>query len=453
VRAVVGIHSYQDADGDTVRRQATIKVGLKGHALSALEVAAKPTATATVAVAFAACAVRAITLPFSDPNKAAQVVPFEVDGMVPFDIDDAVVSHELLDASQEGSRFLAAVAPLDAIGELIGEHGGGDQPQVILPEAFALYHFARALNDKRPLLVLDVRAGRTMMVLLADGRWLGSRQVSLGAHGSGGDLLALRRAAHSLWVDSGTMPEAVVVTGDDGDNGAMFADGLGLDLLPLAECTPMLAGMAGMEAKMVASHAVAIGVGLAAVDGKRRMNLRGGPFALTEASQGVVLRRMAGVGVGVLLILGLATGNAWVRHQVAQERFDVVKNSLVSQYKMVFPEATKVVNPVTQAKNELKRLKAKALLYGSAGATPLGYLNQISQAIPKSLRLDVFEFSIEGTRLRMEAQALSFDAIDQIKAQLSSLPGIERVRVSDAKMSGRDKRVKFRVHATLTEGV
>jgi type II secretory pathway component PulL len=250
------------------------------------------------------------------------------------------------------------------------------------------------------------------------------------------------------------MPESVLVVGDLGDDGAeLFAESLGLPALSLDDLADTVPGMSALPSDAVAANAVAIGLGLAVLDGKRRMNLRGGPYALAHAAQGIALRRLAGVGVGLLIILALATGNAWVRNQVAQSKLDEAKLALVAHYKMVFPGVGKVVNPVKQAKNELKKLKARALLYGTSGTTPLGYLDQVSQAIPRELKLDVFEFSIEGTRLRMEAQAISFDAIDQIKTQLAALPGIEQVRVSDAKMNAKENRVKFRVHATLTEGV
>jgi outer membrane translocation and assembly module TamA len=53
----------------------------------------------------------------------------------------------------------------------------------------------------------------------------------------------------------------------------------------------------------------------------------------------------------------------------------------------------------------------------------------------------------------MEAEAASFDAIDQINARLAQRPEFAEVRVSDAKASAKENRVKFRVSATLSEGI
>ncbi len=461
MRAVIGIHRYTGADGEPVHLSATFKVGLKGHTLIALDGDA-PSAESTVAVTAPMCALREISLPFSDPKKAAAVVPFEMDGKVPFDVDDAVVAHELLASGRDGCRFLVAVSPMDRIAEVIEANGGeGDQPQVILPEAFGLFYFARAVTVGRPgpLLFVDVRPGRALLVQVADGRWQGTHTVDLvtppGEGLSDMDASSLLRAAHSLWLEIGTMPDGAVVVGDANGIEAGFAEALGLPHVPLAEFDETVSPLSGpnLTESVVSFHALAIGLGLAAVDGKRTLNLRGGPFTLAEAAEGLMLKRLVGVGIGLLLVMVMWWGDAWVRHQVAQTAFNDAKAALVAQYKSVFPETTKVVNPIQQAKTELKRLSARALLYGGAGSTPLGYLNKVSEAIPKELTIDVFEFSVEGTRLRMEAQAPSFDAIDQIKAHLTALEGITDVRISDAKMDAKGSRVKFRVHATLTEGV
>jgi len=55
--------------------------------------------------------------------------------------------------------------------------------------------------------------------------------------------------------------------------------------------------------------------------------------------------------------------------------------------------------------------------------------------------------------VRMEAEAASFDAIDQIRDQLQTRPEFTEVRISDAKASAKEGRVKFRVALTLKDGI
>jgi type II secretion system protein L len=183
------------------------------------------------------------------------------------------------------------------------------------------------------------------------------------------------------------------------------------------------------------------------------MNLRTGPFALVTEGDDFALRRVAGIGLGLLVVLGLVWGDALVRMHAAEARLEAAKAGLEAQYRAVFPEAGRVVDPVVQAKNALDALTARSLLFGGGGITALGVLNAASEAIPPTLTIDVLEFAVEGNRVRMEAEAASFDAIDQIRDQLQTRPEFSEVRVSDAKASAKEGRVKFRVALTVKDAI
>jgi type II secretion system protein L len=231
------------------------------------------------------------------------------------------------------------------------------------------------------------------------------------------------------------------------------ANALGLELLPLEKALGGLAEVAGHDPGAVSVHAVAIGAALGAMDGRRRMNLRSGPFALVTEGDSFALRRVAGIGLGVLIVLGFAWGDGFVRMHAAQGRLEAAKAGLEAQYRAVFPDATRVVDPVVQAKNALDALSARALLFGGGDLTALGVLDAASEAIPKELTIDVIEFSVEGNRVRMDAEAASFDAIDQIRDQLQARPEFSDVRVSDAHAGAQPGQVKFRVSLTTREAI
>jgi general secretion pathway protein L len=474
VQQVVGIHSHTGPGGAPGVHTARFRTGFKGTTLLAVGEPEAP-AGATVCATSEAAALRTLSFPFPDPKKAAQVAPFEVEGMVPYDIDASVVSHEPLAGTDGGARLLVAVAPHGHVAELVEAHGGADRPQVIVPEAFALFAFAQRLAldgpgaGAAPVLAVDVRAGRMLLVGMDGARWLGSRCVTAEWDPAADPLApasavaALRRAAQSLYLEAEVRPERIVVTGQGtGPGGApgpeaveALAKGLGLEAVPFEAAAEGLADLTGgrIEPGPLAVAAVAVGAGLAAVDGRRRMNLRAGPFALFKEDEGRIVRRVAGVGLGVLLVLIVAWADGQVRYGAAQGRLEAAKAGLEEQYRAVFPGATRVVDPVVQARNQLKSLTARSLLFGGGDATPLGVLDAVSRAIPEDLVIDVLEFSVEGGRVRMEAEAASFDAIDQINARLAQRPEFAEVRVSDAKASAKENRVKFRVSATLSEGI
>jgi type II secretion system protein L len=463
VQQIVGIHTVTGPDGAPRRYAARLKAGFKGQTLAALGETEAPPPGTVVAVATQGAVLRTLRLPFTDARKAAQVAPFEVEGLVPFDIDDAVVSQEPLGTDGDGTRLLVAVAPRDHVAEVVAAGAAPDQPQVILPEPFALFALARRFALPGPALVVDARPGHALLVAVEGGRWGGSRRVTADWDPASGPGLtaqgaaALRRAAQSLELESGARPEHVVLTGETATPETLeaVAKALGLAPVPLAEAMVGLAdtGADKADPAELAANAVALGAALTALDGRRRLNLRSGPFSLVTEGEGQLVKRVFGVGLGVLLVLGVAWADGYVRMHAAETRLDAAKDHLEAQYRSVFPDTARVVDPVVQAQTALKTLTARTQLFGGGNITALGVLDAVSRAIPSNLTIDVLEFSVEGNRLRMQAEAASFDAIDQIKARLAALPGFTEVRVSDAKASAKENRVKFRVNVTLAEGI
>jgi len=460
------MHRFEGADGEALTDVARLRPGFKGGTLTGLGDGPDPAPADTVVMAVA-CGLHPLVVPFSDPRKAAQVVPFEMDGRVPFEIDRAVVVQQPLASDRDTTRMQVAALPHGRLEALMDGFGGDDQPQVILPEAVALLALGRRVlgADALSTLVLDVRPRRLLMVLAPGG--LGARTVAIsgdgevpggadkpGAPGGAAALMAVRRALQSLVLETGTAPVRIWVVGHpDAALAAALPGALGLTPVAAADLALDALGGGRVDGDRIRSHAVALGAVLAAAEDRRRMNLRSGPFALAAERGGPSLKRLAGIGVGALLVLALGWGDGWVRQQAAVTANAEAKAALVTQYRAVFPNAVRVVNPLVQAKNALKTVTSRSQVYGAGGTTPMGYLKAVSAAIPPELSVDVFDFSVEGRRLRMEAQAASFDAIDQIKQLLLALPEFSEVRVSDAKMNARGDRVKFRVHATLRDAV
>ncbi len=471
MRAIIGIHEWHDVDGELHRHVARLKVGLKGSSLIDLTDTANPGSADTVAVAVSKCALRELSLPFADAKKALQVAPFEIDGQVPYDVDEAVVSAQVLALDDASTQVLVAVAPESAISERLGLPAGDDmpeQPQLILPEAVALWRFAQviAADNEAPVILVDVRDERILLVAVDRGQWHGSRMVTtvqpLVQNGVD-DLLAatLMRAMQSLGTPEQT-PQAVIVGQVAGGTVPAelandLAEVLGCERLLLEECKPGLTVLNGGKRSVVPGqaglHAISLGLALSAADDKRHINLRAGAFAPARSADSDLIRWAVGAGIGLWIILALFWADGWIRHNAATEALAAQKAALIDQYRTVFTGRGKVVDPLRQAKNALSKAQSRGSLYGAGGTTPIGYLHAVSEAIPKSLVIDVSDFTVEGSKLRMEAQVASFDAINQVKGLLSKRPEFVEVQVSDAKMNAKGDRVKFRVRAVLAEGV
>jgi len=121
--------------------------------------------------------VRMVSLPFSDKNQIQQTLGFEVEGQVPFDLEDMVLTHRILDSSPEGSRVIAALSSLDQVGlRLTGLDRCNVDPKSLIIDGDALGDHASSGVQA----IIDIGHARTLVTICRDGRVWGTRAIGLG---------------------------------------------------------------------------------------------------------------------------------------------------------------------------------------------------------------------------------------------------------------------------------
>jgi general secretion pathway protein L len=63
--------------------------------------------------------VRVVELPFSDARQVEKTVPFEVEAIVPFELDDMILSSRILSLAPGSSKVLVGLAEREAIKALV----------------------------------------------------------------------------------------------------------------------------------------------------------------------------------------------------------------------------------------------------------------------------------------------------------------------------------------------
>ena len=121
---------------------------------------------------------RTVTLPFTDRGQIDKTLPFELEGHVPFDLEDFVLGYRIQSTEGSRSKVLAALAEKAEVGALIaGLAGAGGDPRhvVIDGELLALHAPASGVHA-----VVDLGHSRTLVALVEDGKVLATRAISLG---------------------------------------------------------------------------------------------------------------------------------------------------------------------------------------------------------------------------------------------------------------------------------
>lgn len=135
--------------------------------------------------------IRLVSLPFGDRDQVEKTLPFEVENLVPFDLDRMVLASRILSVEDEGSRVLTALAGKEHLAPLLeGLSEVGADPRVLVLDADLLGDVAGAGVQA----VLDIGHVRTLVTICEDGHPIGARAISSG----GRDLTLALAAAFDL---------------------------------------------------------------------------------------------------------------------------------------------------------------------------------------------------------------------------------------------------------------
>jgi general secretion pathway protein L len=129
----LGTHSLKAAvlettmRGYTVQPLVSVPVPTEGEridrikaALPALLQQLPPVDTTVISLPGLSLALHPIALPFNDPKKIESTLAFEVEGQLPYDLDEAVFDHQLASADDKGTQLLVGVVRKDELGSILG---------------------------------------------------------------------------------------------------------------------------------------------------------------------------------------------------------------------------------------------------------------------------------------------------------------------------------------------
>ena len=181
-----------------------------------------------------------------------------------------------------------------------------------------------------------------------------------------------------------------------------------------------------------------------------RPNFRKGAFAHRPADEGRRKRSRTLVIAGIAAAV-LAATNIGVKLYVVQTGYGRLDREIRDIYRQTFPEAKAVADPLRQLRARLDDSMKKYGALGS-GLSALDVMKAVTEGIPKEVRVSFQEFWLEGERLKLSGEAVSFDSVDKMKAELQKSPLFADVTVLDTRM-GVDNKVKFRFEMKLKQAM
>ncbi|MCA9534907.1 MAG: hypothetical protein KC593_14550 [Myxococcales bacterium] len=269
---------------------------------------------------------RPMTLPAGAAKRLKEVLPGELEGVLPFDVADAVIHHQPISSEELTIRVLTAAVRREHVAASIAYfESAGIEPRQLAAGAATLdglVPLLTALQTDAPVLVIDMGRESTDVCVLEGGRTVHARSISIGMDavraGEAGavDELAgsLRRTVASHRMKGGEPLERVIVGGHGASEPAV-RDWLSGVLDVSAETVALPAGDGLIpEQDLPRFMRVAALAGRSAVKGQR-INLRQGEFASRHAA-GEIRRYARLLAFSAAAILGSFAISLYTRYTV-----------------------------------------------------------------------------------------------------------------------------------------
>ncbi|KYF47325.1 general secretion pathway protein GspL [Sorangium cellulosum] len=399
---------------------------------------------------------RRLDLPAAAQKEIENVLGFELEATVPFEMEDAVFDYRLLKRPPgvETLPVFAAVARADDVRERIAvvKEALGFEPERVALGAVALADLEAVMPELTapttgasvPIAILDLDYLTSEIVILAGGEPVFARTLSRGTAGLPGTAPALARELRqtlAAWRNLGGEPLAglYLVGGGATAQGAelFLSTQLGLTILPLP--TPRIEGLTPEQAAAMPRFAKALGLALGLTPRTKGFNLRKG--ALEAERSYPFLREKIPILAGLGTVIALSFGFSVVAEmRTLDAERELLLASLATASRDVLGEETS--DPV----------KARELLDqgpGAADEDPMPRVDafdvmvQLSKAVPKEITHDVLELDVNRGHVTIQGVVPSVSDAQLIAEHMKEHRCFRDVKISRTSQftEGRHKYV------------
>lgn len=439
--------------------------------------------------------IRTLSFPFRDTNKLAQVVPFEIENLIPLPLEEVAMGSMVLPprgsgdggARIKGSDVLVTAAPREKVEAHLRFLAAAElDPAAINVDGMALFSVAQFLKGEGApvpgdLAIIDVGASKTTLCLIREGRPVVLRTVLWGGNHlthalavryacSFADAERRKRMMAVQEVDAWLEPllKELRVTLHPYEGTARqglthcWVSGGGSKLRELSGHVAHNLGLVpvgprqGFGASCPRAFSIAFGLAIHPKIVRPRWKSRSNDTGLAvdlkevsavgqdhagEAKQDRRLALWGALALGLLAMLDLS-----MRLVLKDSTVTQLKQSLQTQYEQAFGAGAGPGEELDQARYRLLQVEKGLSVVDGSRTKILVMLAELGKQVPPGVPLKIRELTIDGATVHLEGETVSFDAVEKLKQAFNSAPHVQDVTVTDTRVGAVSNQVVFRVN-------
>ena len=421
---------------------------------------------------------RNLQMPFLDPKKIKQTLPFEMETIVPFPIEEVVVDFNIAGQTDQ-SDVLAVSLKKNCISEYLATlNGYGLDPDIVDIQCVPAVTWLLS-QEGIPVngLFMEIDGNKNTMILYLQKRIALIRTLTSNGHVPGQSTDTESMGDHEPLIveqkEASLQSLCRIVKNTVHSFGWQRNQDIQLDMVFFLETeatdsntSEYLNRFLGAPVERVnlrkdkrirmEDHVIRVcdparmdrALALALRDTKkgRGFNFRKGEFEVTKRFVGLK-KDIRKIGISLGLILFFLIINLGVDYHLLNKQYEFATQKNIDLYSQAFPSEKNVRNPEALINQKLSQLK------DSSGSQPVIIANQkvidllrdISERIPKELDIKISNMVIDQTTARISGETDNFNTVDSIKNGLDASDFFSDVTISSSKKDRTGKRVQFEI--------
>ncbi len=413
-------------------------------------------AAAVVAIAANQVVFRNLKVPFDDPKKIRQVLPFELEPTLPMAVDSTVIDFETI-RSMDGTLLTAAIEKSVLERHLKALEEAGIRPSMIVPSGYPLaLRVIRSQGQEADQLVIDTEDRRLSVFVITAGcvATVRTPQTAMNTRERIDNCVNLVRQAmlgFSLRYNRTFSPEKILLTGSGLANKSFLRRIAGKlehspDHVDLLESLPevKLNGSAGKWQAPLLDNALSLA--LLEAEGGRSLNFYQRRSTLM-ATLAEYRKNLVATCVLAALVCFLALGKVGLETARLKSQVARLDKNIADIFHESFPGTKRLVDPLHQMKVGLEKEKREieGPTGGPAPLKMLDVLSMISSCIDPGMKVRLTRLVAGAESITIAGKTTGFKVVDTIKSRLEKLEGFEKVTITSATTDKRGNQVQFKL--------
>ncbi len=383
---------------------------------------------------------RNLGLPFNSEKKIKQILPFELENLLPAVNETYISDFYMLDVSSESNLILSASIVESQVEKYFSTLGSfGIKPLMITPDGYAAaVEFLQEHKDMAPFIFLHIRDTGNTLVLVNNRKPCAVRTF-LPALNSPEELaISVRQTIIGFNQRTGTDISFDIFISSDKDDP---------EIQNIYNSLEKTLGYPPGPGSKIDSNALLLNISPDKIT-KYQFDFCKGKYGTRSFFKTYSSNIAAGV-ILLLCALALLMLTTSFDNSKLDKKITAIDNKARSIFMATFPDKKKVRAPYLQMKANTRAAMKKSSAKGdqfikNKDVKLVGIISEFSRKIDSSIDMEVSRFLFNNGRLVLSGSTDNFNNVDNIKTRIESSDLFENVSISSAAADKRGGRVNFK---------